>query len=69
MPAGSRTMMALLASGIALAASGCGHPRPASPEERTALAASQAVAALRADTSSYRIIYHPAVNLARQSGR
>ncbi len=57
--------VALLVAGTVLAGA-CARPSAPTPEERAALAASEAVAPLRADTSSYRIIYHPAVDLAKR---
>ena len=55
----------LLLAGTALVVA-CAQPAAPTPEERAALAASEAVSPLRGDTSSYRIIYHPAVDLAKR---
>lgn len=57
--------MTMLVAGVALATA-CGGARAPTPEERAALAASDVVSALRGDTSAYRIIYHPAVDLAKK---
>jgi hypothetical protein len=54
---------ALIVSGLLIAVAGC---RRAAPAEDGRLANSEAVRVLQADDSPYRIIYNPAVDLAKQ---
>ena len=56
-------LMLVIGALLVLACAGAKAP---TPEERAALAASEVVSALRGDTSSYRLIYHPAVDLTRR---
>jgi hypothetical protein len=63
MRTGARALILLAGTALAVA---CAQPAAPTPEERAALAASEAVSPLRGDTSSYRIIYHPAVDLAKR---
>ena len=60
-----RGRMAVLLAGTAVALA-CARAHAPTAEEWAALAASDVVKALRADTSAYRIIYHPPVDLAKR---
>lgn len=63
MRTGARIVVLLAGTALTVA---CAQAPAPTPEARAALAASEAVAPLRGDTSSYRIIYHPAVDLAKR---
>lgn len=56
----------LIVSALLIALAGCRSSRPPAAS-RAELVNSEAVKALQADDSPYRIIYSPAVNLAKQS--
>ena len=58
-----RSLLIVSAVGLAL---GCGGRTPPVPWDR--LANEEAVKILRDDHSPYRVIYHPAVDLAKKPG-
>ena len=59
-------MRSILLLGVILLATGCGGRQ--APVALDQLADSEAVKVLRGDTSSYRVIYHPGVDLAKKPG-
>lgn len=58
-------MRRLLAVSVLLLAVGCGRKAPVRWDQ---VAGSDAVKVLRADSSSYRIIYTPPIDLAKKPG-
>ncbi len=58
-------MRALILCGFLVAALGC-RRAAAPPRARWDATTAAAIAALRADSSPYRIIYYPAVDLAKK---
>jgi hypothetical protein len=56
---------ALILSGLSIAVAACKSPTP--PASRVEWATSEAVRLLKADTSSYRIIYSPPEDLAKKA--
>ena len=58
-------MRAMILCGVLVAAMGCRRAAP--PPARWDATTTAAIAALRADTSPYRIIYYPAVDLAKKA--
>jgi len=59
-------MRTLMLCGLSIVALGCGRAAP--PPARWDPATAAALAALRADSSPYRIIYYPPVDLAKKPG-
>jgi len=59
-------MRAMILCGVLVAAMGCRRAAPP-PPARWDATTTAAIAALRADSSPYRIIYYPAVDLAKKA--
>jgi hypothetical protein len=57
-------MRALIMSGLLIVLVGCRRPEPA-PYDAATL---EAIKALKADDSPYRVIYYPAVDLTKKPG-